>query len=92
LHPTASRKPKESLDPWAPSTHDPYRPSTLPYIVASAREEILCSAMREFYVPITIKEWGTIREQEIELAPFTVIASISSERPEIQPLNTPSIA
>jgi hypothetical protein len=23
LHPTASRKPKESLDPWAPSTHDP---------------------------------------------------------------------
>ena len=22
LHPTASRKPKESLDPWAPSTHD----------------------------------------------------------------------
>ena len=21
--PTASRKPKESLDPWAPSTHDP---------------------------------------------------------------------
>ena len=25
LHPTASRKPKESLDPWAPSTHDPQR-------------------------------------------------------------------
>jgi hypothetical protein len=25
LHPTASRKPKESLDPWAPSTHDPSR-------------------------------------------------------------------
>jgi hypothetical protein len=23
LHPTESRKPKESLDPWAPSTHDP---------------------------------------------------------------------
>src|SRR5665213_29740 len=23
LHPTASRKPKEFLDPWAPSTHDP---------------------------------------------------------------------
>ena len=23
LHPTASRKPKKSLDPWAPSTHDP---------------------------------------------------------------------
>ena len=23
MHPTASRKPKESLDPWAPSTHDP---------------------------------------------------------------------
>jgi hypothetical protein len=23
LHPTASRKPKESLDPWAPSTQDP---------------------------------------------------------------------
>jgi hypothetical protein len=23
LHPTASKKPKKSLDPWAPSTHDP---------------------------------------------------------------------
>ena len=27
LHPTASRKPKKSLDPWAPSTHDPTRTS-----------------------------------------------------------------
>src|SRR5262252_10975914 len=27
LHPTASKKPKKSLDPWAPSTHDPHRTS-----------------------------------------------------------------
>jgi hypothetical protein len=33
LHPTASRKPKESLDPWAPSTHDPER--TLPQSLQS---------------------------------------------------------
>jgi len=26
LHPTASKKPKKSLDPWAPSTHDSKRP------------------------------------------------------------------
>jgi hypothetical protein len=29
LHPTASRKPKEPLDPWAPSTHDPKRTQKL---------------------------------------------------------------
>jgi len=27
LHPTASKKPKRSLDPWTPSTHDPQRTS-----------------------------------------------------------------
>src|SRR5436309_11812388 len=29
LHPTASKKPKKSLDPWAPSTHDPIRPRAM---------------------------------------------------------------
>jgi len=33
--PTASRKPKESLDPWAPSTHDP---------TATSRDRSFCSA------------------------------------------------
>ena len=34
LHPTASRKPKEPLDPWAPSTHDPRPTKQFRYPIA----------------------------------------------------------
>jgi Holliday junction DNA helicase RuvB len=50
-------------------------------------KEMLCSAMRESYVPITIEEWGVVRDKEIELRPFTVIASTSREDAVIGPLN-----
>src|SRR5262252_3433596 len=42
LHPTASKKPKKSLDPWAPSTHD--LKATLGLLsVQSHREPLNCS-------------------------------------------------
>jgi Holliday junction resolvasome RuvABC ATP-dependent DNA helicase subunit len=39
--------------------------------------EILHCAIIEGYVPIVLEEWGTVRDKEIELSPFTVIAASS---------------
>jgi hypothetical protein len=33
-----------------------------------------CALGNESFVPITIDEWGVVRDEEVELEPFTMIA------------------
>ena len=43
-------------------------------------EDVLRSALINGNVLIKIEEWGVVRQQEIELSPFTLVATTSHER------------
>ena len=42
-------------------------------------QKILSVAMKEHYVPIVIEEWGILRDAEVDLHPFTMIAGLEDE-------------
>lgn len=47
--------------------------------LSAMSEEILRSAIEQSYVAIKIEEWGVVRDKEVGLIPFTVIASTPRE-------------
>jgi hypothetical protein len=75
LHPTASRKPKEPLDPWAPSTHDPLSRRSIVFVATALKGPTaeLATANHDLKRRLPRESW-LIEAQPINFIPRSISA------------------